>query len=213
MERDIKPKESLTKERIVTTAMEIVDRDGLDALTMRGLAAEMNTAPMSLYNHVPNKAALLDAMVDRLLSALEPPDERAAPSQRLRDIAAAMRTGARDHPEVFRIIAVQSPTSSRLTAALDRELGNLRRLGWDPIAAADAVRICFAYMFGYIRLETGGFFPALEESAKENLNRPIDGEAVSTIANHPRELARWDPDVEFERGLEALLEGLKETSG
>jgi AcrR family transcriptional regulator len=51
---------SLTRERIVLAAIEVIERDGEDALSMRAVAAELGVAVMSLYNHVPNKADLLD---------------------------------------------------------------------------------------------------------------------------------------------------------
>ncbi|MEU2282009.1 TetR/AcrR family transcriptional regulator [Streptomyces sp. NPDC013178] len=60
------PKPGLTLERIVETAVEIADRDGLDAVSMRRIAAELGTGAMSLYRYVPGKAELLDLMLDRV---------------------------------------------------------------------------------------------------------------------------------------------------
>ena len=55
---------TLTREQIVTAAMELVDRDGLQALSMRKLAAELGVGTMSLYYHVPDKSALYDLILD-----------------------------------------------------------------------------------------------------------------------------------------------------
>jgi AcrR family transcriptional regulator len=54
---------SLDRRRILVTALRLVDREGLEALSMRKLGAELRVEAMSLYNHVPNKSALLDGMV------------------------------------------------------------------------------------------------------------------------------------------------------
>ena len=56
-------REPLTRERVLTAALEIVDREGLARLSMRRLGAELGVDPMAVYYHIPNKAALLDAMV------------------------------------------------------------------------------------------------------------------------------------------------------
>src|SRR5208337_4377183 len=66
-----KPREGsglpLERERIVQTALELVDRDGLDALSMRRLGAELGVDPMAIYYHIPNKQALLEAIVEAVM--------------------------------------------------------------------------------------------------------------------------------------------------
>jgi AcrR family transcriptional regulator len=63
----------LSRAVVVDAALRIVDRDGLDGVSMRRLAAAIGATPMALYRHVPNKAALLDALVAAVLSRLEFP--------------------------------------------------------------------------------------------------------------------------------------------
>src|SRR5919106_4499638 len=65
----------LSRRRILETAVRFVDREGLEALSMRKLGSELGVEAMSLYNHVPNKSALLDGMVEVLLGELEVPSE------------------------------------------------------------------------------------------------------------------------------------------
>src|SRR5690606_9235190 len=69
------PKPGLTLERIVDAAVEVADRDGLDALSMRRIATELGTGTMTLYRYVPGKAELLDLMLDRV----QRPEDDAAP--------------------------------------------------------------------------------------------------------------------------------------
>src|SRR5262245_55388460 len=65
------PVATLSRERIVETALNIVQRDGLGALSMRRIATELGTGTMSLYNYVPDKDTLLRALIDRVLSGVD----------------------------------------------------------------------------------------------------------------------------------------------
>ena len=64
-------KQALSRERIVVSAVELLEREGEDALSMRRIAADLGYGVMSLYNHVPNKAALLDAIAEHVMGALQ----------------------------------------------------------------------------------------------------------------------------------------------
>src|ERR671912_371954 len=70
-------RQPLSRQRILEAAVRFVDREGLEALSMRKLGSELGVEAMSLYNHVPNKGALLDGMVEVLLGELEVPPEEA----------------------------------------------------------------------------------------------------------------------------------------
>ena len=65
----------LSRAAIVAAAVAVADRDGLDRLSMRRLGRHFGVEAMSLYNHIPNKAALLDAMVDEALDAIPVPTD------------------------------------------------------------------------------------------------------------------------------------------
>ena len=64
------PPHKLTRESVVSAAVDLADREGIAALTMRRLARHVGVEAMSLYHHLPNKEALLDAMVDRVYAAI-----------------------------------------------------------------------------------------------------------------------------------------------
>lgn len=61
------PREPLSRERIIDTALALVDANGLEALSMRRLGAELGMDPMAAYYYVPSKAALLDAVVEAVM--------------------------------------------------------------------------------------------------------------------------------------------------
>ncbi|MEO8452001.1 MAG: TetR family transcriptional regulator, partial [Gemmatimonadota bacterium] len=71
LEKTRPAKTALTRERILDAALAAVDRDGLEALTMRSLGRELGVEAMSLYHHFPNKARLLEGVVDRVLAEIE----------------------------------------------------------------------------------------------------------------------------------------------
>jgi AcrR family transcriptional regulator len=58
----------LTRERIIASAVELIEREGVDAVSMRRIAAQLGTGVMSLYNHVPSKSALLDGVAEVVMS-------------------------------------------------------------------------------------------------------------------------------------------------
>lgn len=67
-------KTPLTPKRIVRAAVEAADRDGIDSISMRSLAAALDAGTMSLYNHILNKDELLDAMVEDIAATIERPE-------------------------------------------------------------------------------------------------------------------------------------------
>lgn len=92
----------LTKDGICTKALELIDADGVDALTMRRLAAALDANPMSLYHHVPNKDAVLRGVTERVGSQFRTPEREDAPWQdRLRQLALDFRTLAHRHPKLM----------------------------------------------------------------------------------------------------------------
>ena len=68
------PRPSLTKERVLQAAVDLADRDGLGALTMRRLGAELGVEAMSLYKHVANKEEILDRIVELVVGEIEIPN-------------------------------------------------------------------------------------------------------------------------------------------
>lgn len=86
---------SLDQRRILETALRFVDREGLEALSIRKLGAELRVEAMSLSSHVPNKSARLDGMVEVLLGELSIPPEDEGWEERIRGV---FRRLAYEHP-------------------------------------------------------------------------------------------------------------------
>ncbi|HWI45936.1 MAG TPA: TetR family transcriptional regulator, partial [Rubrobacter sp.] len=99
----------LSRQRILEAAVRFVDREGLEALSMRKLGSELGVEAMSLYNHVPNKGVLLEGMVEILLGKLQIPPESEGWERRVKDAYRAFRRLAHEHPNVFPLLLVRPP--------------------------------------------------------------------------------------------------------
>lgn len=108
----------LTREKLVKTALDIVDRDGLAGLSMRKLGAELGVDPMAAYRHLPNKDALLDGVVEAVMSEVPLDVDLALPWQdQLRHLARANLRTLLAHPNAAPLIsqrALTTPASLRL---------------------------------------------------------------------------------------------------
>src|ERR1700689_3233488 len=102
----------LTRERIVAAAVELIEREGVDAVSMRRLAAELGSGVMSLYNHVPSKDALLDGVAEQVMSGIDFSSEPGAGwEDQVRAQARAFRQIARAHPRCTMVV-VSRPNAS-----------------------------------------------------------------------------------------------------
>src|SRR6266496_2533447 len=98
---------ALSRERIAAAAMALVDRDGLEALSTRRLGEELGCEAMSIYHHFPNKAHLMDALIDLMLAEARVPLLAEWDwLERLRRCAHGFRAMALRHPKFFPFFAV-----------------------------------------------------------------------------------------------------------
>jgi AcrR family transcriptional regulator len=198
----------LDRDVIIATALDIIDREGLDGLTMRRLGKELGVEAMSLYHHVANKDDLLDGVVDLVLSRVELPSSSSRAqddwSTWAREFAAVYRRIAKEHPHVFPLIALRPLATEQALRPVEMCLEVLHRAGFDDRHALAAFQTLADF--------TSGF--ALEEIAAAG------GEGSPTIAkldqrSFPRlhEFAQrpMKRDVSFERGVEIILAGIAAT--
>jgi AcrR family transcriptional regulator len=105
----------LQRTEIVDAALQLLDDEGLGALTMRRLGGELGVEGMALYRHFPNKDALVDAVAAHLLDLVELPDPETSPWRRgVHDVANSYRAVALAHPIAFRLLATRRVFDARL---------------------------------------------------------------------------------------------------
>lgn len=140
---------SLSRQRIAAQALALIDRDGLDALSLRTLASELGCEAMSLYRHVANKDDLLDAVVDQLVGEwVVSPGPAGTPRQRYASLCASYRAIARRHPLAFPLLAARRFNSTISLAALEQVLCVLSDAGLDGPARARAFRMTGYFLNG-----------------------------------------------------------------
>jgi TetR/AcrR family tetracycline transcriptional repressor len=128
---------TLTRERVVDSALALVEREGLPALTMRRLGSELGVEGMALYTHVRNKADLLDAVAERVLEGLAVPLGGSAPWQeRIRACLLAWAALQERHPRAFPLVSRPGLRTEAVRALTEEILDALRTAGFDERGAA-----------------------------------------------------------------------------
>jgi len=206
----------LTREQMLACALEIVDRDGVEKLSMRTLARALGRDPMSLYRHAANKADLLDGIAETVLIQLtvEPadPDWNA----QLRAVAHRFRRLALAHPHVVPLLVTRplaTPLALRPRGTLrplEDILALLTRSGFTGADALHIYRALFGFLYGHILNELQELVENPEETddlLRLGLYRLPIREFPHLRALAPA-LASYDGTAELERGLDILLAGL-----
>jgi TetR/AcrR family transcriptional regulator, tetracycline repressor protein len=199
-------RQPLSRRRILEAAVRFVDREGLEALSMRKLGSELGVEAMSLYNHVPNKSALLDGMVEVLLGELEVPPEDEGWERRVREAYRAFRRLAHEHPNVFPLLVVRPPDTMDGIWLVEEFLKTLRGAGFDPGTSLYAFRALSSYVSGYAMAEIRGF--AMEPAGDRVGAAKLSADDFPYM--HEAPLREVDHDAEFEFGLDLILSALKE---
>ncbi|MEX5708665.1 TetR/AcrR family transcriptional regulator [Parafrankia sp. FMc6] len=143
-----RPRRGLTPQVVVDAALRVVARDGLDGLTMRAVAAELNTATTSLYRHIADRDALLTAMLASVASGLPVTVSGRTPLERV----AARLIGAHDlladWPWVPFVLVTGQYVAAESLAFDEANLADLLAAGLDMPAAALAYRSCWHLLVG-----------------------------------------------------------------
>jgi AcrR family transcriptional regulator len=150
---------SLTREQIVEAAIQLVDAHGPGALSTRRLGRELGVAGMSIYWHLPNMDALMDAMLEKIWDGVYenpavPPDEWFG---HMRRVMESIRQVGLDHPQVFGLLAVRAaPPRLQRMAEVNKAL--LRRAGFSDELAQYAIHTLFGHVFWNVLGEVRGYY-------------------------------------------------------
>lgn len=215
-EKSAGEKPKLSRELVLSTALELVDAEGLDALTMRRLGQELGRDPMSLYRYASNRAALLDGVTELVLQELTIFPDRPDWQAQLRQIAHDLRLLALRHPNVVPLL-VTRPLSTPLGL---RPLGTLRPLeqilsllidaGFAPTDALHVYRAYYGFLYGHILNELQEYIVDPDENVallRLGLHRLPAKEFPRLRALGPV-LADYDGAAELDQGISILLAGL-----
>lgn len=209
----IPPRVPLSRDRVLTAAIELADADGLAALSMRRLATSLGVEAMSLYYHVRNKNEVLGGILEEVLSRLELPLAGTPWKQALRMTALSAHAVLDRHRWAATLLmtpGVSSPTRIRW---MESVLASLAAAGLPPGLADHAYHALDSYVVGFTLWQSSIPYSAAElgELARTYLaTMPVD--EFPHTADHVRwhlESGGGEGARAFESGLDMFLDGLE----
>ncbi|HVN50971.1 MAG TPA: TetR/AcrR family transcriptional regulator C-terminal domain-containing protein [Acidimicrobiales bacterium] len=199
-------REPLTRERIISAAVEIVDEGGFGALSMRKLGAAVGVEAMSLYNHVDNKEDVLDGILDAVLREVPPPDPDLPWDERLRELAHGFRRVGLAHPGVLPLFNSRRILTAEAFSSIAGIHGILLEAGFDEECALDAFVFVASFITGYLQIDMGRItmIAAGRVTDYASWDRVEHPGAVELGLG----LVARDWNTEFDRCIDLMLSGL-----
>ncbi|MBB3083116.1 TetR/AcrR family transcriptional regulator [Geodermatophilus sabuli] len=218
------PRPGLDVDRIVSAAVRLADAEGLVALSMRRVAAELGVGAMTLYTHVPGKGELVDLMLDSALAEMYP-DERSVVTggwrARLEAVARANWDLFLRHPWALHVATGRPPLGPGLMRKYELELRAVDGLGLPEVQMDLLVTV----VTGFVRGTVGGVQEKADAERVTGITEDqwwaatepyvaqvFDAERYPTAARvgpvAGEELGAYDPERSFEFGLVRLLDGI-----
>jgi AcrR family transcriptional regulator len=212
--RTTRDRTPLSREGVLRAAVALADQSGIESLTMRKLGQEVGVEAMSLYNHVANKDALLDGMVDLIFSEIELPVAGTDWRSAMRRRAISAREVLSRHRWAIGLMDSRSTPGPATLRHHDAVIGCLRDAGFSVALTAHAFAVLDSYIYGFVLQETSLPFDTPEETAE--LAQSMMAEFPADAYPHLTELAvehvlqpGYDFGNEYEFGLDLILDGLE----
>jgi AcrR family transcriptional regulator len=206
----------LTRALILRTALEIIDQDGVEGLSMRRLGRTLGRDPMALYRYAASKPALLDGVAELILNELTLDTQDDDWTAQLRKVARDFRRLALAHPKVVPLLVTRplsTPLALRPPGTLRPLEGTLQLLthaGFTAVDALHAYRAFFGFLNGHVLNELQELIDNHEETddlLRLGLHR-LPLREFPLLRSLAPVLADYDGATEMERGLDILLSGL-----
>jgi AcrR family transcriptional regulator len=198
----------LTRDRVLRAALDLVDRDGFDALTMRRLGRELGVEAMSLYGYVDSKEDLIEGVVEqvfRQMPLIVPGPGRW--QDRLRRHARAYRSVLLDHPNAVRLVARRPLATEGIAAFVDSALAELQAVGLDLEMADRVLGVIASFTLGHVSEQVGDEIRADVSPARPG-GATIDASRFPLLAA-VGEMKPTDYEREFDLGIDFIVVGLE----
>lgn len=203
-----RPDRGLTREGIAGRALAFVDREGLEALSMRRLAQELGVGTMTLYGYFADKDDLLDAVVESAASAYAIEAPAGDWRTRLAEVARQMREGLAAHPSLVQLRLRRPILSPGAMRGTEMAMDALLEAGLDAREAASAFRAIFLYTFGFTAFSAPQLTPKLRRTAHAAAAELPEADFPIVIGAIEEMAETLGGEAEFERGLELILDGI-----
>lgn len=211
----------LTRDQIVKAGLRIVAVEGIDAASMRRLAAEFDTGPSSLYAHVANKDELIQLMFDEICAEVELPEpDPARWQEQIKEIARNGHAAMAAHGDIARAALATIPTGPNALRISEAMLGTMLAGGLPPGVAGWALDRIFLYIsadayegslyrtrYGGTDADVAGFWAGFSEQLATYYEE-LPADRFPHLRANARALIGGDDDARFEFGLTMLIDGL-----
>lgn len=208
----------LSRDRVLSAAVRIADRDGLHALTMRSLATELDVKPMSLYHHVRNKDEILDGIVDAVFAEIDLPDPSGPWREQVRRRASSARSALARHPWALTLMESRTNPGPATLQQHDAMLATFRRGGFSLPATAHAYAVLDAFVYGFALQEASLPFDESDDVPRvaEPIIERMPMQEYPNMARFAMEHVMkpgYSFGASFEVGLDLVLDGLARLAG
>jgi AcrR family transcriptional regulator len=209
----------LSREQIVQAAIAIADAEGLEAVSLRNVANKLRAGPMRLYTYTSTKEGLLDLMVDEVYAEIVRAGTPSGDWRRaLRTFAERRRSAAQRHPWFAELLGGRPHLGPNALAHLEAALAALSRGGRSDIdAVLTALQTVDAYVIGSLRSEAAEAKARRESGIDKRqwqlasypyLQNMLSSGDYPMLTKVMREAAHPTPEKAFQRGLDAVLDGV-----
>ena len=204
----------LTRERVLLAAINLADKGGGEALSMRKLGQGLGVEAMSLYNHVANKDDMLDGMVDLVFGEIGLPTRGADWKTAMRQRATSAREVLARHPWAIGLLESRSRPGPATLRHHDAVIGCLREAGFSIPMAAHAYSVLDSYIYGFALQQASLPFKTSGEVAEvaDSILRQFPADTYPHLAEltmrHVLQ-SGYDYADEFRFGLDLILDGLE----
>ena len=206
---------SLTRERIVAAGIAIADHDGLAKVSVRRIAAQLDSSPMSLYHYVPSKRDLLNLMLDAANADFGWPAKTITDWRGvLCHFAWESRRCLKQHPWVNQLHASDPEYGPESIRILEWLLTSLSKVGLDVRTAIQVIRVLYVFVNGFVAAESSGSPTRNGQGRRPSVNQPTFAKAILATGNYPHvkrfiEMTAEIPDDQgFEHALNLILNGV-----
>jgi AcrR family transcriptional regulator len=204
----------LTRERVLQAAIDLADRGGLEALSMRRLGQELGVDAMALYRHVRDKDDLLDGIAEGVVGEFDRPAPSGNWKADLRGQVMAARHVMLRHPWAPRVLEERGTAGPAALAHINAVLGTLLDGGFPMETAHHALHMLSSRIFGFHQdlFDDSGEPPNPEAEAAMVRSLAVSYPRLAELAasaSHEGGLGRCDDNVEFAVGLDLILDGLE----
>jgi AcrR family transcriptional regulator len=201
---------------VLSTALALADREGIEGLSMRKLAQALDVVPMALYRHVANKDELLNGLVDVVVQEIDPPLEGADWKVALRARILSARRALLRHPWASRLMESRTTPTPVVLGYMDSMIGMFRTGGFSLDLTHHALHAMGSRMFGFTQElfnDSSETDPGTDEEMFGSMANtyPYIFEIYTTISHDDRSVvgAGCDDQFEFEFALDLMLDGLE----